>query len=80
MNLIFFFFFSSSGLGYIFGSETAKAAGSWQWALRVTPIMGAIAVLLIFIAVKDPKRGESEGRSHLVATSWGQDLRLLVKK
>ena len=69
-----------SGLGYIVGSETAKAAGQWQWALRVTPIMGAIAVLLILVAIKDPKRGESEGRSHLVATSWGQDLKLLMKK
>lgn len=72
--------FCYSGLGYIVGSETAKALGQWQWALRVTPVMGGIAVLLILFVVKDPVRGESEGRSHLVPTSWGQDLRLLIKK
>merc|ERR1712158_236983 len=38
-----------SGLGYIVGAETAKAAGSWQWGLRVTPIAGVVAVILILL-------------------------------
>lgn len=69
-----------SGLGYIVGSETARMAGSWHWALRVTPVMGGIAVLLILFFVREPERGESEGRSHLSPTSWGEDVRKLLQK
>jgi len=61
-----------SGLGYIVGSEAAKALGSWHWGLRMTPIAGAVAVLLIVLVVQDPPRGESEG-SHLSTTSWWDD-------
>lgn len=69
-----------SGLGYIVGSETAKALGQWQWALRVTPILGVIAVLLIFFVLKDPERGQSEGSSHIQTTPWTEDMKDLVKK
>lgn len=72
--------FCFSGLGYIVGSETARFAGSWHWALRVTPIMGAAAVFLIIFVVKEPERGESEGKSHLAATSWMEDICKLIKK
>lgn len=67
------------GLGYIVGSETAALGGSWHWGLRITPIMGAVAVLLLVFVMVDPPRGESEG-SHLKPTSWGTDIVYLCKK
>lgn len=59
---------------YIVGSETARAFGSWRWALRVTPILGLIAVALIFIT-KEPARGQSEGSHNLENTSYKEDLK-----
>lgn len=69
-----------SGLGYIVGSETAKAAGSWQWGLRVTPGLGIAAVFLIFFILRDPERGQSEGSEHLEPTTWSEDLNDLIHK
>lgn len=63
-----------SGLGYIVGSETAKAFGSWRFALRVTPILGVIAVLLIFVT-REPERGQSEGSHNMETTSYKEDLK-----
>lgn len=68
-----------SGMGYIVGSNVAKALGSWQWALRVTPILGVVCTLLIIFVCKEPARGASEGGSHLGQTSWGDDIRYLCK-
>ncbi|XP_070134669.1 protein spinster isoform X1 [Drosophila bipectinata] len=67
-----------SGLGYIVGSKTAHLANNWRWALRVTPILGVIAVLLIFL-IKDPPRGHSEGSQNLEATTYKQDICELLK-
>ena len=47
LALFYFAIPVGSGLGYIVGSETAKAMGSWHWGLRVTPCLGVVAVLLI---------------------------------
>lgn len=63
-----------SGLGYIVGSETAKAFGSWRFALRVTPILGVIAVFLIFVT-REPQRGQSEGSHNMATTSYKEDLK-----
>lgn len=79
LALFYFAIPVGSGLGYIVGSETARAAARWQWGLRVTPIMGAVAVLLIMFVMKDPARGESEGSDHLVPTSWSSDIRALAR-
>ena len=78
MKLVLFLL-HCSGLGYIVGSQTAKLIGSWHWGLRVTPIAGALAVLLILFVTEDPPRGESEG-AHLVPTSWWADIKSLCKK
>ncbi|XP_030557907.1 protein spinster isoform X1 [Drosophila novamexicana] len=67
-----------SGLGYIVGSKTAQLANNWRWALRVTPILGVIAVVLILL-IKDPKRGESEGQSDMEPTSFCIDIKELLK-
>ncbi|XP_064551827.1 protein spinster [Drosophila montana] len=67
-----------SGLGYIVGSKTAQLANNWRWALRVTPVLGVFAVVLILL-IKDPKRGESEGQSHMEPTSFFIDIKELIK-
>ncbi|XP_075221174.1 lysolipid transporter protein spinster isoform X2 [Lycorma delicatula] len=79
LALFYFAIPVGSGLGYIIGSLMRDATGVWQWGLRVTPVMGAIAVILILTVMQDPVRGESEGRTHLTATSWSSDVKNLTK-
>lgn len=69
-----------SGLGYIIGSETARMLGTWHWGLRVTPLLGMLAVLMILFLMEEPERGQSEGFSHLTTTSWSEDVMLLRRK
>ncbi|XP_055384672.1 protein spinster [Condylostylus longicornis] len=79
LALFYFAIPVGSGMGYIVGSETAKAAGTWRWALRVTPILGAIAVLLLFL-IEEPERGSSEGAtSHTSTSSYLDDIKYLIK-
>lgn len=73
LALFYFAIPVGSGLGYIIGSETASFMGSWRWALRVTPILGIIAVIAIFLT-EDPVRGESEGSQALEVTSYKEDM------
>lgn len=73
-------YFFYSGLGYIVGSKTAAILHSWQWGLRVTPFAGIVAVLLILFVMEEPERGFSEGRSHLQATTWSRDIKILLQK
>ncbi|KAM7345257.1 lysolipid transporter protein spinster isoform 2-T2 [Cochliomyia hominivorax] len=67
-----------SGFGYIVGSETAHLANNWRWALRVTPILGIAAVILIML-IKDPQRGESEGSHNLANSTYTEDVKYLMK-
>ncbi|XP_039484708.1 protein spinster isoform X2 [Drosophila santomea] len=78
LALFYFAIPVGSGLGYIVGSKTAHLANDWRWALRVTPILGIVAVLLIWL-IKDPVRGHSEGSHNLEATTYKQDIKALVK-
>lgn len=75
-----FLCFTCSGLGYIVGSETADIAGYWQAGLRVTPVLGTFAVIFIIFFMIDPVRGGVEGKSHISATTWSEDIKHLVKK
>jgi predicted MFS family arabinose efflux permease len=80
-KMLAFFYFAipvGSGLGYIVGSETARAMGAWQWSLRVTPILGLIAVILILF-IEEPARGQSEGTIHMESTSYVEDVKDIVK-
>ena len=74
LALFYFAIPVGSGLGYIVGSETAKAMGSWHWGLRVTPGLGVAAVLLIIFLVNEPPRGASDGVGGLEAGSYQEDL------
>lgn len=78
LALFYFAIPVGSGLGYIVGSETAKFFGSWAWALRVTPILGIVAVVLIAL-IRDPERGQSEGSHHMQATSYREDIKDIVR-
>ena len=50
-----------SGLGYIVGSSISNAFNDWRWAMRFTPPLGFICVLLLTFFVTEPKRGGAEG-------------------
>lgn len=74
-----FVFFYNSGLGYIAGSGMAAATGSWNWGLRITPILSFFSLVLVVFFLKDPPRGESDGVT-LSNTSWKKDVIYLLKK
>ncbi|XP_063702444.1 protein spinster isoform X2 [Culicoides brevitarsis] len=78
LALFYFAIPVGSGLGYIVGSETANALNSWRWALRVTPALGILAVILLFYC-SEPERGEAEGSHAMEATSYTEDLKALCK-
>lgn len=76
-----------SGLGYIVGAEVMELAKvsetdyeAWRWGLRVTPVMGLLAFVLILFFIRDPPRGSIEGGQHLQATSFWGDLKDLFTK
>lgn len=57
-----------TGAGYLLGELIAGSCGegtegcpNWRWAFRVTPISGALFVILLFLTVKEPARGQTEG-------------------
>lgn len=80
LALFYFAIPVGSGMGYIVGAETTKlAGGDWRWGLRVTPILGGVAVILILFFLLDPPRGASEGHGHLEATTYYDDLIGLCK-
>lgn len=59
------------------GSKTAELANDWRWALRVTPILGVFAVVLLAL-LKDPKRGESEGVAQVERESFWVEIKDLL--
>ncbi|XP_070586428.1 protein spinster homolog 1-like [Erythrolamprus reginae] len=79
LSIFYFAIPVGSGLGYIVGSKVKDAADDWHWALRVTPGLGAIALLLLIIVVREPPRGAVETRTDapLHYTSWIADLKAL---
>ncbi|XP_043489593.1 protein spinster isoform X1 [Polistes fuscatus] len=79
LALFYFAIPVGSGMGYIIGGEMSKVTGSWQWGLRVTPVLGILAIILLLIGVKEPVRGEREGGIHITNTAWLQDVKALMK-
>lgn len=78
------FFFATpigSGLGYIVGAAVASALGGWEWALRVTPGLGVIAIVLLLLFCPNPPRGASEtsGTAVGVKHSYCNDLKYLFR-
>lgn len=82
LSIFYFAIPVGSGLGYIAGSKVKDLAGDWHWALRVTPGLGVLAVLLLFLVVQEPPRGAVErhsGSPPLSPTSWWADLKALAR-
>ncbi|DAA15368.1 protein spinster homolog 1 [Bos indicus] len=82
LSVFYFAIPVGSGLGYIAGSKVKDVAGDWHWALRVTPGLGVLAVVLLFLVVQEPPRGAVERHSDsppLNPTSWWADLRALAR-
>uniref|UniRef100_A0A1I8JU77 Major facilitator superfamily (MFS) profile domain-containing protein n=1 Tax=Anopheles funestus TaxID=62324 RepID=A0A1I8JU77_ANOFN len=78
LALFYFAIPVGSGCGYIVGAKMASLMNSWVWSLRVTPVLGAIAVALI-ILLRDPQRGQSEGTHHMEATSYKADIFAIMR-
>ncbi|XP_053663898.1 protein spinster [Anopheles marshallii] len=78
LALFYFAIPVGSGCGYIVGAKMASLMNSWVWSLRVTPVLGAIAVALI-IMLRDPQRGQSEGTHHMQATSYKADIAAIIR-
>lgn len=77
LALFYFAIPVGTGLGYILGSEIAQVC-DWRWGLRVTPFMGALAIISIVILMEDPERGQAEN-AHSVPGSPKDDLKALAK-
>ncbi|XP_066483596.1 protein spinster homolog 1 [Tiliqua scincoides] len=80
LSIFYFAIPVGSGLGYIVGSKVRDVTGDWHWALRVTPGLGIVAVVLLVTVVREPPRGAVETHSDapLRYTSWITDLRALI--
>ncbi|CAH8488308.1 unnamed protein product [Schistosoma turkestanicum] len=78
LGLFYFAAPVGSGLGFIFGSEITRFTGSWQWSLRITPILGVFCIILLSVLHSDPPRGEAEGGLHMRTTSWLLDMKSLL--
>uniref|UniRef100_A0A8C6TM55 Spinster homolog 3 (Drosophila) n=1 Tax=Neogobius melanostomus TaxID=47308 RepID=A0A8C6TM55_9GOBI len=52
-----------SGLGYISGASIASLTGDWRWALRITPILGVIGLVLLALLCPNPPRGAVESHA-----------------
>lgn len=77
-----FFYFAipvGGGLGYIVASKVAEFMGSWQWALRVTPVLCLLLSLCVLLLVYEPSRGASDHSSYLQSSPWKQDVLYLLK-
>uniref|UniRef100_A0A8C6TKX6 Spinster homolog 3 (Drosophila) n=1 Tax=Neogobius melanostomus TaxID=47308 RepID=A0A8C6TKX6_9GOBI len=55
-----------SGLGYISGASIASLTGDWRWALRITPILGVIGLVLLALLCPNPPRGAVESHGHYI--------------
>ncbi|XP_028400378.1 protein spinster homolog 3-like [Dendronephthya gigantea] len=63
LALFYFAIPVGSGLGYVVGSKVSSAFGgdrNWVWGLRVTPFLGVLLIILCFIFVVEPVRGQIE--------------------
>ncbi|XP_068187238.1 protein spinster homolog 3 [Antennarius striatus] len=71
----------SSGLGYLVGAGSASLTGDWRWALRITPILGSMGLVLLIFLCPNPPRGaaETHGKGIQEKTSYLEDIKYLLK-
>ncbi|CAJ1064604.1 protein spinster homolog 3 [Xyrichtys novacula] len=70
-----------SGLGYITGAGIATLTGDWRWALRITPIMGVLGLVLLVFFCPNPPRGAAETQGGRVTgqSTYMEDIKYLLK-
>ena len=78
LGIFYFAIPVGSGLGFVVGRGLANAFGHWRWALRGTPILGLLAIILMVFVLKEPPRGKAEGHDQLKATKYTKDLKALA--
>ncbi|XP_061383629.1 protein spinster isoform X3 [Danaus plexippus] len=78
LALFYFAIPVGSGFGYIVGSAAGAAMGNWRYGLRVTPFLGALAVVLMLWVMENPERGQAE-ESRMKPTSYQEDLKSLIR-
>ncbi|XP_029030626.1 protein spinster homolog 3 isoform X2 [Betta splendens] len=79
---IFYIFIPfGSGLGYITGAGCATITGDWHWALRITPILGVLGLVLLIFLCPNPPRGaaETQGEGVTGESSYLEDIKYLLK-
>ncbi|XP_040005575.1 protein spinster homolog 3 isoform X2 [Xiphias gladius] len=82
MICVFYIFIPvGSGLGYIVGAGIATLTGDWHWALRITPIMGVVGLVLLVFLCPHPARGaaETHGLGVTEQSSYLEDVKYLLK-
>ncbi|KAK2912059.1 hypothetical protein QQF64_027971 [Cirrhinus molitorella] len=83
LMISFFYIFIpvGSGLGYIMGATIAHATGDWRWALRISPALGGLGLLLLVFLIPNPPRGASDtqGGATMESTSYIEDIKYLLK-
>ncbi|XP_061596138.1 protein spinster homolog 3 [Cololabis saira] len=82
MICVFYIFIPvGSGLGYILGAGSAALTGDWRWALRITPIMGLVGLILMILLCPNPPRGaaESHGGEVTEQSTYLEDIKYLLK-
>ncbi|CAF0890824.1 unnamed protein product [Rotaria sp. Silwood1] len=68
------------GLGYIVGAYVTVAFhGDWRWALRFTPALGFICVILLIVLVREPVRGGADGAQVLKRDSWVLEIQRIFQ-
>nr|XP_046267688.1 protein spinster homolog 3 isoform X2 [Scatophagus argus] len=82
MICVFYIFIPvGSGLGYIVGAGIATLTGDWRWALRITPILGLVGLVLLVFLCPNPARGaaETHGEGVTEQSSYLEDIKYLLK-
>ncbi|KAM6906954.1 protein spinster homolog 3 [Xenentodon cancila] len=82
MICVFYIFIPvGSGLGYIMGAGSVSLTEDWRWALRITPIMGVVGLILMVLLCPNPPRGAAETKGDGVSgqSSYLEDIKYLLK-
>ena len=72
-----------SGLSFVLSSKVSELFGDWRWALRMTPLLSLICVILLTFLVKEPQRSSAfvSGKiSSQKNSSLFKDILFLIKK
>ncbi|NXX95210.1 SPNS3 protein, partial [Centropus bengalensis] len=77
LSIFYIFIPVGSGLGYVLAAGMAEATGDWHWAFRITPCMGALALVLLILVV--PQRTQRRTAAHR-ALSISGTIRVAAEK